>query len=154
MATTNYLPARGNVSDWGDNYGNRVDRFLAGVAYLDGARPSLIECRGYYGPQSGYAAKNIIGAWNYRNGTLTHLWQFEAATGEDGNINSAYVGQGDHALSIADVNGDGKDEIIYGAAVIDDNGQPIYTTGLGHGDAMDVGDFRPIPAGPGSLGGP
>ncbi|MGA2799459.1 MAG: hypothetical protein ABSE63_17895, partial [Thermoguttaceae bacterium] len=143
LATTNYLPARGNVSDWGDNYGNRCDRFLAGVAYLDGTSPSLIECRGYYGPQSGYAAKNIIGAWNWRDGTLTHLWTFEAAVGEDGNINSAYVGQGDHALSIADVDGDGKDEIIYGAAVIDDNGAPIYTTGLGHGDAMHVGDFDP-----------
>ncbi|MGA2061650.1 MAG: hypothetical protein ABSG67_14290, partial [Thermoguttaceae bacterium] len=143
LATTYYLPARGNVSDWGDNYGNRCDRFLAAVAYLDGSSPSLIECRGYYGPQSGYASKNIIGAWNWRNGTLTHLWTFEAAVGEDGNINSAYVGQGDHALSIADVDGDGKDEIIYGAAVIDDNGAPIYTTGLGHGDAMHVGDFDP-----------
>ncbi|MGA2060941.1 MAG: hypothetical protein ABSG67_10700, partial [Thermoguttaceae bacterium] len=148
MVTTNFLPARGNVSDWGDTYGNRVDRFLAGVAYLDGTRPSLIECRGYYGPQSGQTkAKNEIVAWNYRNGQLTQLWTFEAAVGEDNNINSAYVGQGDHALSIADVDGDGKDEIIYGAAVIDDNGQPIYTTGLGHGDAMDVGVFDPSQSG-------
>jgi rhamnogalacturonan endolyase len=143
LATTSYLPARGSVSDWGDNYGNRVDRFLAGVAYLDGTRPSLVECRAYYGPRSGYAAKNIVGAWNYRNGTLTHLWQFEAATGIDGNINSAYVGQGFHTLGIADVDSDGKDEVVYGAAVIDDSGSPVYTTGLGHGDAMDVGDFDP-----------
>ena len=144
LTTIPFAPARGNVSDWGDTYGNRVDRFLAGVAYLDGTRPSLIECRGYYGPQSGQTkAKNEIVAYNYRNGQLTQLWMFEAAVGQDNNINSAYVGQGDHALSIADVDGDGKDEIIYGAAVIDDNGQPIYTTGLGHGDAMDVGDLNP-----------
>ena len=145
LTTIPFLPARGNVSDWGDTYGNRCDRFLAGVAYLDGTRPSLIECRGYYGPQSGQTkAKNEIVAYNYRNGQLTQLWMFEAAVGQDNNINSAYVGQGDHALSIADVDGDGKDEIIYGSAVIDDNGQPIYTTGLGHGDAMDVGVFDPV----------
>ncbi|MGD0383522.1 MAG: rhamnogalacturonan lyase, partial [Thermoguttaceae bacterium] len=144
MVTTNYYPARGTVSSWGDTYGNRCDRYLAAVAYLDGVRPSLIECRGYYGPQSGIStAKNFIVAWNYRNGTLTRVWTFEAAVGQDGNINSAYVGQGDHSLSIADVDGDGKDEIIYGACVIDDNGQPLYTTGLGHGDAMDVGDLNP-----------
>ncbi len=144
MATTNYLPARGSVNDWGDNYGNRSERYLAAVAYIDGTGlPSLIECRGYYGPKSGYAAKNIIGAWNYRNGTLTHLWQFEAATGEDGNINQSYVGQGDHSLTIADVDGDGKDEIVYGSCVIDDNGSGIYSTGLGHGDSIHVGDFDP-----------
>ncbi len=48
LATANYVPARGNVGDWGDTYGNRVDRFLAGVAYLDGQRPSAIFSRGYY----------------------------------------------------------------------------------------------------------
>ncbi len=144
MATVNYFPARGNVNNWGDNYANRSERYLAAVAYIDGTGlPSLIECRGYYGPQSGKPAQNWIVAWNWRNGTLTQVWTFEAATGIDGNINQSYVGQGDHALSIADVDGDGKDEIVYGAAVIDDNGAPIYTTGLGHGDAMHVGDFDP-----------
>src|SRR5690606_23513676 len=48
MVTTDYLPTRGNVSDWGDDYGNRVDRFLAGVGYFDGNRPSLLMARGYY----------------------------------------------------------------------------------------------------------
>ncbi|MGA2797512.1 MAG: rhamnogalacturonan lyase [Thermoguttaceae bacterium] len=142
MATTNYLPARGNVSDWGDNYGNRSERYLAAVAYLDGTgKPSLVECRGYYSPESGYAAKNFITAWNWRNGTLTHVWTFEAATGEDGNINQSFVGQGNHNLSIGDVDGDGKDEIIYGACAIDDNGQPLYNTLLGHGDAMQMTDM-------------
>ena len=48
LATANYVPPRGTVSSWGDNYGNRVDRFLAGTAYVDGSRPSIIMARGYY----------------------------------------------------------------------------------------------------------
>ncbi|MGD0655260.1 MAG: hypothetical protein ABSA16_13015 [Thermoguttaceae bacterium] len=148
MVTTNYYPARGTVSSWGDTYGNRCDRYLAAVAYLDGVRPSLIECRGYYGPKSGIStAKNYIVAWNYRNGTLTRVWTFEAAVGQDGNINSSYVGQGDHSLTIADVDGDGKDEIVYGSCVIDDNGTGLYSTGLGHGDAIHVGVFDPTRTG-------
>jgi rhamnogalacturonan endolyase len=143
LVTTDYIPPRGNVSDWGDNYGNRVDRFLACVAYLDGVRPSLVMCRGYYGPQSGLAAKNFLVAWNWRNGTLTHLWTFEAALNIDGNINSNYIGQGNHSLSVSDVDGDGKDEIVYGACTIDHNGTGLYTTGLGHGNAMHLGDFDP-----------
>ena len=37
---TNYNVPRGTVSNWGDSYGNRVDRFLACIAYLDGVRPA------------------------------------------------------------------------------------------------------------------
>jgi rhamnogalacturonan endolyase len=55
----------------------------------------------------------------------------------------AYRGQGNHQLSVADVDGDGRDEIIYGAAVIDDNGQGLYSTGWGHGDALHVSDLDP-----------
>jgi len=132
MATINFEPARGNVSDWGDNYGNRVDRFLAGVAYLDGQRPSIIMARGYY-------AKTVIVAYNWRNGQLTKLWTFSSTSPGNG----AYAGQGYHSLAIGDVDGDSKDEIVYGAAVIDDNGTGKYTTGLGHGDALHLGDFNP-----------
>jgi rhamnogalacturonan endolyase len=132
MATINFEPARGNVSDWGDNYGNRVDRFLAGVAYLDGQRPSIIMARGYY-------AKTMIVAYNWRNGQLTKLWTFSSTSPGNG----AYAGQGYHSLAIGDVDGDSKDEIVYGAAVIDDNGTGKYTTGLGHGDALHLGDFDP-----------
>ena len=74
LVTTDFLPARGNVWEWGDNYGNRADRFLACIAYLDGVRPSLVMCRGYYGPRGSYPAKNMLVAWNWRNGTLTYLW--------------------------------------------------------------------------------
>jgi rhamnogalacturonan endolyase len=135
LATANYLPARGNVGDWGDTYGNRVDRFLAGVAYLDGQRPSAIFSRGYY-------TRAVIVAWDYRNGALTQRWVF------DSNVSgSQYRGQGNHNLSIADVDQDGRQEIIFGALTIDDNGSPLYVSGLGHGDALHVGDLLPSRSG-------
>jgi rhamnogalacturonan endolyase len=128
LATTNYLPGRGNVGDWGDTYGNRVDRFLAAVAYLDGQRPSAIFSRGYY-------TRAVIVAWDYRNGALTQRWTI------DSNNNGALYGQGNHNLSVADVDNDGRHEIIFGAATINDNGTLMYASGLGHGDALHVGDF-------------
>lgn len=134
MSTVNYDPPRGTVSSWGDSYGNRVDRFLAGTAYLDGARPSLIMARGYY-------TRTVIAAWDFRNGTLTKRWTF------DSNNNTAYAGQGNHQLSIADVDADGKDEIIYGSMAVDDNGQGLWNTGHGHGDTLHVGDLDPSRAG-------
>ena len=134
LATTNYLPPRGNVSDWGDNYGNRVDRFLAAVAYLDGRRPSLIMARGYY-------TRIVVVAWDWRNGQLTRRWTFDTRDGTPGNL--AYEGQGNHNLAIGDVDGDGRDEITYGACAIDDNGRGLYTTGLGHGDALHMSDMDP-----------
>lgn len=144
MATTSFYPNRVNVSQWGDSYGNRVDRFLAAVAYLDGQRPSLIMARGYYGPQSPSGqARNEITAWNWRNGQLTMLWWFKAGYNINGNINIDYIGQGNHNLSVGDVDGDGKDEIVYGSCAIDDNGNGLYTTGLGHGDAMHMSDLDP-----------
>ncbi|HHY84401.1 MAG TPA: hypothetical protein GYA07_02515 [Verrucomicrobia bacterium] len=132
LATTTYVPVRGNVSSWGDNYGNRVDRFLACIAYLDGVRPSLVMCRGYY-------TRTVLVAWDWRNGQLTQRWIFDSNTPGNG----AYAGQGNHNLSVADVDFDGKDEIIYGACSIDDDGTGLYTTGLGHGDALHVSDMDP-----------
>ncbi len=131
MATTNYLPARGSVSSWGDSYGNRVDRFLGGVAYLDGARPSAIFSRGYY-------TRAVIAAWDWRGGKLTSRWVFDSDV-----AGGAVHGQGSHWLSVADVNGDGKDDIIYGAATVGSDGKMLYSTGLCHGDALHVGKFDP-----------
>ena len=136
LATTNYEPARGNVSDWGDSYGNRVDRFLAAVAYLDGVRPSIVMARGYY-------AKTALVAYDWRNGQLTKRWTFDSTAPG----NSIYAGQGNHNLGVADVDGDGRDEIVYGSMTLDDNGTGLYSTGLGHGDAIHVGDFNPDRAG-------
>jgi rhamnogalacturonan endolyase len=130
LATVDYVPARGNVSSWGDDYGNRVDRFLWGVAYLDGERPSLVAARGYY-------TRTVIVAWDFREGALTRRWTFDRPN------NDAYSGQGDHSLSIADVDADGRQEIVYGAMTVDDNGMGLYSTGLGHGDALHVGDLDP-----------
>lgn len=128
--TVDYDPPRGNVSDWGDGYGNRVDRFLAGVAYLNGKTPSLVMARGYY-------TRAVLVAYDFNNGKLSKRWTFDS----DDPGNEGYAGQGNHNLSIADVDGDSKDEIIYGAAAIDHDGTGLYTTGLGHGDAMHLGDL-------------
>ncbi|MFJ9125635.1 rhamnogalacturonan lyase [Streptomyces sp. NPDC102340] len=138
MGSVDYVPARGTVSSWGDSYGNRVDRFLAGTAYLDGARPSLIMARGYY-------TRSVIAAWDWRDGKFTRRWTFD--TSSSTNSGKAYDGQGNHQLSVADVDGDGKDEIVYGAMAVDDNGSGLWTTKNGHGDAMHVGDLDPSRAG-------
>ncbi|MCE0535150.1 rhamnogalacturonan lyase [Kineosporia rhizophila] len=136
-ATVNYLPARGTVSSWGDKYGNRVDRFLAGTAYLSGSTPSLIEARGYY-------TRSVITAWDYKAGKLTQRWQFDSSKQTKP---AEWAGQGNHQLSVADVDSDGKDEIVYGAMALDDNGKGLWTTKLGHGDALHVGDLIPSRAG-------
>jgi rhamnogalacturonan endolyase len=139
MATTNYIPARGDVGGWGggggnggnDRSGNRVDRFLACVAYLDGKLPSVVMCRGYYG-------RTVLAAWDWRGGKLTSRWVFDTKEGSN-----PYSGMGNHNLSVADVDADGKDEIIYGSMVVDDNGKGLFTTGLRHGDALHVSDLDP-----------
>ncbi|MET9089673.1 rhamnogalacturonan lyase [Streptomyces sp. NPDC004237] len=134
MGTVDYVPARGTVSSWGDSYGNRVDRFLAGTAYLDGARPSLIMARGYY-------TRTVIAAWDWRGGAFTRRWTFD--TNSSTNTGKGYDGQGNHQLAVADVDGDGKDEIVYGSMAVDDNGYGLWTTKNGHGDALHVGDLDP-----------
>ncbi|CAM5731493.1 rhamnogalacturonan lyase [Niallia circulans] len=132
LVTTDYDPPRGKGEDWGDDEGNRVDRFLACIAYLDGERPSLVMCRGYY-------TRAVLAAYNWRDGELSKVWMFDSlAPGNEG-----YSGQGNHSVSVADVDDDGKDEIIYGSCVIDHDGTGLYKTGLGHGDAIHVGNFNP-----------
>ncbi len=119
---------------WGDGHGNRMDRFLGAVAYLDGKKPSLIMSRGYY-------TRTVLSAYNFNNKKLEKIWTFDSD--EPGDANRKYRGQGNHNLSIADVDDDGKDEIVFGAMTIDDNGKGLYSTGLGHGDALHVSDLDP-----------
>ncbi|CAN5302094.1 rhamnogalacturonan lyase [soil metagenome] len=143
LASAPYSPPRDPRTDaptieqmtetWGDGYGNRSDRFLAGTAYLDGQRPSLIFARGYYG-------HTTLAAWDYRDGKLTQRWLFDSSAPG----NETFGGQGNHQLSVADVDGDGRDEILYGSMTVDDNGKGLWSAELYHGDAMHVGDLDPV----------
>jgi len=135
MASTTYQPARGNTSDWGDNYGNRQDRFVSAVAYLDGARPSIVVGRGYYD-------KLARAAYDWRDGQLTLRWIFDSKDPND-PANNAYSSQGNHQMTVGDVDGDGKDEIINGSSAINDNGKRLWTYGQGHGDALHMSDMDP-----------
>jgi rhamnogalacturonan endolyase len=143
LATTKYIPGRHPDTEnptgdqlkevWGDGYGNRCDRFLACVAYLDGVHPSIVMCRGYY-------TRTVLAAWDWRGGKLTSRWVFDTRSNPD---LKPFAGQGNHNLSVADVDGDGKDEIVYGHMCVDDNGKGLYTTGIGHGDAIHLSDLDP-----------
>lgn len=139
---------------------NRVDRFLSGVAYLDGSHPSLIVCRGYY-TRAAIAAYDFGDRFTLRwiadSGfvALSNPFNDEEGCAEGGSdpVYGPLAGQGNHSLSTADVDHDGRMEIIYGAAVIDDDGSLLYSSSgpmpdgtirkFGHGDAMHVGDFDP-----------
>lgn len=144
LATTDYAPGRHpDTQDpsldqlkevWGDGYGNRVDRFLAGIAYLDGERPSLVMSRGYY-------TRTVLAAWNWRDGELSQVWTFDSHDGNPENLK--YAGQGYHSLSVGDIDGDGKDEIVFGSMVVDNDGSGLYSSGLGHGDAMHLSNIDP-----------
>ena len=132
MQTIDYVPGRGKLMDWGDNRGNRSDRFLACVAYLDGIHPSVVMCRGYY-------TRTVLAAYDWNGKELKERWIFDSNHPgcED------YAGQGNHNLRVGDVDGDGCDEIIYGSCAIDHNGKGLYTTKMGHGDAIHLTHFDP-----------
>jgi hypothetical protein len=132
LVTVDFDQARGNVSDWGDSYGNRVDRFLATAAYLDDTGlPSFVMARGYY-------TRTTLTAWNYRDGELSQLWKFDS-----NQAGSQYEDQGSHSLSVANVDDDVQQEIIYGAMTVDHDGTGLCTTNLNHGDALHATDLLP-----------
>ncbi|MCW1925378.1 rhamnogalacturonan lyase [Luteolibacter arcticus] len=145
LKTVDFIPGRDPIDGWGgiggnggnDSYGNRCDRFLACVACLDGKHPSLVMSRGVYG-------RTVLAAWDWQNGELTSRWVFDSGVSRPPfEKASPFSGMGGHALSVADVDDDGKDEIVYQAMTVDDNGQGLYSTGRRHGDAIHVGDFDP-----------
>jgi hypothetical protein len=172
MDTIDFPVARGDDGLlWGDyamsriEPGNRVDRFLSGVAYLDGEDPTAIFARGYY-------TRATITAIDWNGRRLTERWQADSGHAPMPNpFNASPHGvegpdpewgtlttQGDHSLTAADVDGDGRQEIVYGAATLDDDGSLLYSSyatmpegsanpgslaKLGHGDALHVGDLDP-----------
>ncbi|MBR6250597.1 MAG: rhamnogalacturonan lyase [Bacteroidales bacterium] len=139
--TVNYIPGRNVVSldreGWGDGNGNRSERYLACVAYLPDSQGvghhNIVMCRGYYT----YA---YVCAWQLVGGKLKQTWLY--ATPDKDPLNTLY-GQGAHSVMVADVDADGFDEIIYGAAALDHDGSLLHSTGWGHGDALHVSDIVP-----------
>ncbi|QDU56232.1 rhamnogalacturonan lyase [Aeoliella mucimassa] len=145
LKTVDFVPGRDPINGWGgiggnagnDSYGNRCDRFLACVAYLDGTHPSVVMCRGVYG-------RIVMTAWDWRDDQLTQRWKFDTGSSYPPFRDaSPYAGMGGHNLSVGDVDHDGKDEIVYQAMVVDDNGQGLYSSGLRHGDVMYLSDLDP-----------
>lgn len=140
VSTVDYIPERGELRDWGDNYANRSDRFLAACGYLDGEHLSAIFCRGYY-------TRSVLAAYDFDGKDLKVRWVFDTNTPEW----ASYAGQGNHNLRVGDVDGDGCDEIIYGSMAVDHDGRGLYNTGMGHGDAMHLTAFSFSPDGRGAL---
>ncbi|TWT90853.1 Rhamnogalacturonan endolyase YesW precursor [Pseudobythopirellula maris] len=144
LANTPLSPARDDGVEYGDDYGHRATTFNHVVAYLDGQRPSLVVGRGLYHAIGGiYQSKTELTAWDWRDGQLSERWTFTAIEGTDSDVNEEYVGQGNHNASVGDVDGDGFDEIIWGAMAVDHDGTGLYSTGRGHGDALHVADMDP-----------
>ncbi len=139
LARDNFIN-RETSSSWGDNYWKRACSFRIGVGCFDDTGlPSVVTGRGVY-------ARSVIEAWDWRDGQLTKRWRFDTSKsgkGKDGNPNSYYAAQGNHSLNVADLDGDGFDEVMYGSMAVDEDGVGLWTTRLGHGDANHVGKFLP-----------
>ena len=152
MQTVDFDPPRSILtsSEWGDSYANRSERYLAAVAYLDGVHPSVVMTRGYY--TYVYAAAYTWDGTDLKEQWLSTNTPTEANGGTgctvkyaDGtsknNTNKTLYAQGAHSVSVADVDNDGYDEIIFGSAVLDQDGTVLTYDGRGHGDAEHVSDF-------------
>jgi rhamnogalacturonan endolyase len=123
--------ARGKLSDWGDTSGNRASRHMLGIAYLDGKTPSVLVIRGIYGLMK-------MDAWYLRDKKLHKAWSWSNQTS-----GWKYQGQGQHNIHVADIDGDGCDEILNGSIAIDNDGRIMWSTGLGHGDRFYITDVDP-----------
>ena len=155
----NKSAAHPEKSFWNDDYGNRADRHLACVAYLNGPdkNPSAVMCRGYYTRAYLWAVdfdgEKLIHKWLHAsiNNNTTELYDadwkktsktYSTNTSGQGSHHTMF-GNGNHNLSVGDVDGDGCDEIIWGSAALDNDGQLLYSVGYGHGDAIHMADLDP-----------
>ncbi len=152
---------RSGKSDKG-SYGNRGERYLAAVAYLDGpeGKASGIFCRGYYTYAYVWAVdfdgEKLTPRWLHRSDSKTKYSvvtynaqgtgtskEYTPSTATSGSGSNTMYGNGNHNMSVGDVDGDGCDEIIWGAAALDNDGKLLYATGFGHGDAIHMGQMIP-----------
>ncbi|WP_294546740.1 hypothetical protein [uncultured Bacteroides sp.] len=131
LARTDYI-ALGTSEDWGDNYYKRSSSYRISLGKFSSTNTSILICRGVY-------AKSVLEAWDFQGGKLTRRWRFDTTDGVHGD----YAGQGNHSLSIGDVDDDGFDEVVYGACTIDHNGKGLNNSRFGHGDALHLGKFDP-----------
>ena len=131
VTTIDYWPKIDISKSWGDTYGNRSERYLAAIAYLDGKHPSVIMNRGYY-------TMAYLVAYDFDGEKLIERWKHTSDKSGQG-----LYGEGNHNLSVGDLDGDGKDEIVFGAAALNSDGTLRYRTGFGHGDAMHLSDMDP-----------
>lgn len=142
MQTIDYEPNY-SVCSWGDSKGNRGNRFLACVAYLDGVTPSLVMCRGYY--TNAYLAaytwdgQNLKKQWLHASEKNSSKVTYADRTTKTSSV--TIYGQGSHSVEVADIDGDGCDEIVYGASALDHDGTALYNTKWGHGDALHISDY-------------
>ncbi len=139
LARDNFIN-RETSESWGDGYWKRACSFRVGVGCFDETGlPSAVFGRGVYG-------HSVIEAWDWRDGQLSKKWRFDTndgKTGKDGKRHSTYASQGNHSLNVADLDGDGFDEVMYGSMAVDHDGIGLWNTRLGHGDANHVGKFLP-----------
>lgn len=150
MDTIDLPTARGTDLgvDYGDDSGNRSNRFLSNVAYLDGEKPYAVYMRGYYFGRNGRQRTSIAGI-SFDGERLSPDYRFDTQSGQPGYYEGAYqyVGQGNHNCTVADVDNDGKDEFITGALCMEVNDEnqfrPKWCTYLQHGDALHIGDYDP-----------
>ena len=140
ITTIEYTPSR-NINQhvkgkngkgyWGDNYGNRCERYIAATGYLDGVHPSAIFVRGYY-------SASYVVAYDFDGKTLKQRWYHKSEDPGKGLYE-----QGNHNIAVGDIDGDGYDEIVFGGATLNHDGTLRFSTQLGHGDAGHLGDLDP-----------
>ena len=140
ITTIDYVPSR-NINKhekgkngkgyWGDNYGNRCERYIAATAYLDGVHPSAVFIRGYY-------SASYVVAYDFDGKTLKQRWYHKSEDPGKGLYE-----QGNHNIAVGDIDGDGYDEIVFGGATLNHDGTLRFSTQLGHGDAGHLGDLDP-----------